>query len=190
MRHNRPIRSRRTVPCCGAVSRPRHSHDRRSPCDSIFPDPYRTARTPPATPKFRRRRTHHVNSKPPPTRGISPDLAPLHSINLFVPNDLRKNTPGNKRSKSAPKWSKTVTETSTMAPKRSKHRPKRSRNAPLWVAAKRIEAQVPCIAKKRCCRKSRTAHRSSRTSGVVESALFDSWRVRNVQCRSFYPPLS
>jgi hypothetical protein len=58
-----------------------------------FQTPHRTPQTPPALRSPRRRRVHLVNSKLPPTRGLSPDLAPLRPINLFVPSDLQRNTP-------------------------------------------------------------------------------------------------
>ena len=49
-----------------------------------------------------------------------------------------------KWSKTAPKRSKTVTETSTMPPKRSRTRPKRSRNTPLFAARTSHIINIQC----------------------------------------------
>jgi hypothetical protein len=58
-----------------------------------FQTPHRTPQSPPALRSPRRRRVHLVNSKLPPTRGISPDFAPDISSTYLFPATYEKTPP-------------------------------------------------------------------------------------------------
>jgi len=71
-----------------------------------------------------------LSSDPEPGTLNQPPFNLVHFPNPMITNSLPKINPGKKRSKSAPKWSKTVT-------KRSKYGPKTSKSPPNWSRIRR-----------------------------------------------------